>query len=70
MGDRQQSLSRRRVVAGAGTVGALATAAALLPVSRELAPVATVKAVPTASPGAAGYRETEHVLHYYRTTLV
>ena len=70
MGDRQQNLSRRRVVAGAGTVGALATAAAMLPATKGTAPVKTVKAAPVAPPDAAGYRETEHVLHYYRTTRV
>ena len=70
MNDRQQNLSRRRVIAGAGTAGTLATAAALLPAFKSPALGETVKSVPMVSPDAAGYRETEHVLHYYRTTLV
>ena len=69
MSDRQQKLSRRHVVAGVGTAGALAAAAAVLPVGRQVAEgVAGVS--PTASPGAQGYRETAHVLHYYQTARV
>ena len=70
MSDSQQNLSRRRVIAGAGTAGTLAVAGAMLPASKSPALGETVKAVPTVPPGAAGYRETEHVLRYYRTTLV
>ena len=68
MNDRQQKLSRRKMVAGVGTVGALTAAAALLPTSKP-APSEAAKTLPT-SAEASGYRETDHVLHYYRTTLV
>ena len=69
MSDRQQNLSRRKVVAGVGTVGALAAAASGLPVLRDAAPVEAATAPPL--PELNGrYRETDHVLHYYRTARV
>ncbi len=61
-------LSRRRLFAGAGTAGALAAAAAVLP---------TVHPEPAAAPadkqadaGKEGYRLTEHVRRYYQTAKV
>jgi hypothetical protein len=62
------ALSRRGLVTAAAGAGALAAATQLLP----SAPVALPAAQPPATgPGAArGYRLTEHVKHYYRTTLV
>ena len=73
MSDRQQNLSRRHVVAGVGTAGALAAAAAVLPVGRQVATgmaAGVAEMSPAASPGAQGYRETAHVLRYYQTTRV
>ena len=70
MNDPKSKLSRRHLVAGAGTVGALAAAAVVLPGAREAEPVAA----PTGAkpePGApAGYRLTAHVQRYYQTTKV
>lgn len=60
-------ISRRRVFAGAGVAGAAAAAAALLP-RTPAAPA--VQAAAKVEETAAGYRESEHVLHYYRTTRV
>lgn len=61
-------LSRRRLFAGAGTAGALATAAAVLPLQREAQPVA---AEPKPAPEAGGgYQLTAHVKQYYQTTKV
>ena len=63
-------LSRRHVVAGAGTVGALAAAAAALPLVSKV-PAAT--AVAGAKPQAElqdGYQLTDHVKRYYQTTKV
>ena len=69
MSDRQQNLSRRHVVAGVGTAGALAAAAVVLPTGRQVAEgVAEVS--PAALPEAGGYRETAHVLRYYQTARV
>ncbi|TXC65593.1 formate dehydrogenase [Piscinibacter aquaticus] len=56
------ALSRRTVFAGAGAVGALAAAAAVVPAARE----ATVAAAPADKPEqAGGYRLSEHVKQYY-----
>lgn len=69
MNDPKSKLSRRHVVAGAGTVGALAAAAVVLPGAREAEPAAA--AGPRAEAGeAAGYRLTAHVQRYYQTTKV
>jgi len=67
---RIPEISRRRLIfAGAGTAGALAAAAAVLPVVRE--------AAPSALPGQkdepdrdGGYQLTQHVLRYYETAKV
>ena len=62
-------LSRRRLFAGAGTAGALAAAAAVLPLQREAGPVAA--AAPKAVPDAGGgYQLTAHVQRYYQTAKV
>ncbi|WP_341886902.1 formate dehydrogenase [Variovorax sp. YR752] len=61
-------LSRRTVFAGAGTAGALAAAAALLPKATVEAPVAETK--PEADTAKGGYQVTQHVLRYYQTTRV
>lgn len=68
MNDPQSKLSRRRVFAGAGTLGALAAAAAVLPVAQDAAPVAA-KTQPEADQ-AGGYRLTAHVQRYYQTTKI
>jgi hypothetical protein len=61
-------LSRRTLFAGAGTVGALAAAASLVPGVRDAAPEAVA---PAAKPErGGGYALTEHVKHYYRTTRI
>lgn len=65
---RQPELKRRRLFAGAGTVGALAATAAVLPLVKEAEPAA---AEPQPAPEkGGGYRLSEHVLRYYRTTKV
>jgi hypothetical protein len=62
------ALSRRSLFAGAGTVGALAAAAAALPLVRPAEP-AVAAALPKADE-AGGYQLTEHVQHYYRTARI
>lgn len=65
-----QALNRRTALAGAGAVGAAAAAAALLSRTPAApAPEAVAKAAEKAD-AAVGYRESEHVLHYYRTARV
>jgi alpha/beta superfamily hydrolase len=61
-------LSRRNLFAGAGTAGALAAAAAVLPLQREAAPVVVV-AKPAPEAGG-GYQLTAHVQRYYQTAKV
>ncbi len=60
-------LSRRTVFAGAGTAGALAAVAAVLPKAPADAVAAAAKA---AAAKPTGYQETQHVLRYYQTTRV
>ncbi len=65
----QQPLARRSVLAGAGTAGALAAAAALLP-GRNASPPTTETAAQAPTDTNTGYRLTEHVAQYYRTARV
>ncbi len=62
-------LSRRRLFAGAGTAGALAAAAAVLPLQREAAPVAAPTPKPAPEAGG-GYQLSAHVQRYYQTAKV
>ena len=63
-----KTLSRRTLFAGAGTVGAIAAAASVMPAS-VLSPGEQAQAKEPPAQGG-GYQLTEHVKHYYRTTLV
>jgi len=61
-------LSRRRLFAGAGTAGALASVAAVLPL-QHAAPVAQASPKPAPEAGG-GYQLTAHVQRYYQTAKV
>ena len=61
------TLTRRRIFAGAGGVGALAAVAAVLPAVKTEAP-AEVQAAADEKDGV--YRVTEHVKRYYQTARV
>ena len=63
------ALSRRTLFAGAGTLGALAAAAAVLPGAKDEPAVASADPAATADAGQ-GYRLTEHVKRYYQTARV
>ena len=69
MSDPKQTVNRRAALAGAGTAGALAAAAALLPGTLQGTPAQVADAKP-APDGAAGYRLTEHVKRYYATARI
>jgi hypothetical protein len=69
MNQPKNPLHRRTVLAGAGGVGALAAAAAVLPAAQPPSPARKVTAQ-SAAEGAAGYRLSEHVKRYYATTRV
>jgi len=63
-------MSKRRLFAGAGTAGALAAAAVVLPLAR---PGEALEAKPEPRPApdeGGGYQLTEHVLRYYQTARV
>ena len=63
-----RSVSRRTLFAGAGTAGALAAAASLLPAARD---VSQAPATPKAPPEkGGGYQLTEHVQRYFKTTRI
>lgn len=63
-----RSVSRRILFAGAGTAGALAAAAKLLPAVRETAEAPPSPKEPPAKGG--GYQLSEHVQRYFKTTRV
>lgn len=68
MSQPKSKLSRRTLFAGAGTAGALAAAATLLPGAvQESAPAPQAKQPPAKG---GGYHVTEHVKRYYQTTLI
>ena len=64
--------TRRRVFAAAGTAGALAAAAAVLPGASRPAgePAAPAPAAHEPRDSAGGYQLSEHVQRYYRTARV
>jgi hypothetical protein len=68
MDQPRSKLSRRQVFAGAGSAGALAAVAAVLPRPAE-PPQAKTEPRPAPERGG-GYQETQHVLHYYQTARV
>ena len=69
MSPTKSPLSRRRLFAGAGTAGALAAVATVLPLQREAAPLAEAASKPAPESGG-GYQLTAHVKQYYQTAKV
>lgn len=68
MSQPKSKLSRRTLFAGAGTAGALAAAATLLPGALREADETPQAKEPPAKGG--GYQLTEHVKQYYKSTLI
>lgn len=64
--ETQGKLSRRTLFAGAGTVGAVAAVASLLPSAQPVEQAA--QELKPAPQKGGGYQLTEHVKHYYQTT--
>lgn len=62
--------TRRAALAGAGTAGALAAAAAVLPLGKPAADVAVATKPQDEAQSTGGYQLTEHVKRYYRTARV
>jgi len=68
MTEPRARLSRRTLFAGAGTAGAVAAAASLLPGTvKQAEALAPAKAPPDKG---GGYQLTEHVKRYYKSALV
>jgi len=68
MSQPKMKLSRRTLFAGAGTAGAVAAAAKLLPgVVQDTASTPQFKQTPAKG---GGYQVTEHVKRYYKSTLI
>lgn len=63
-------LSRRTLFAGAGTAGALAAAASLVPAAREAQPATTAASQPEPPARGGGYHLSERVKRYYQTTTL
>lgn len=70
MSDRKNPLSRRQVVAGAGTAGAAAAVASLLPLGQAPQAPAAAEAARSADATQPGYRLTAHIERYYQTAKV
>ncbi len=68
MSQPKSKLSRRQLFAGAGTAGAVAAAASLLPGAVQQPVAAPETREPPARGG--GYQLTDHVKRYYKSTLV
>lgn len=66
MKDEQKKLSRRGFILGVGAGGAAAVAA----VVGTRAPESVQEAAAEEAPKTDGYRLSEHVRRYYRSTLV
>ena len=61
-------VSRRKLFAGAGALGAIAATASLLP---SAGPMIEAKAPVKPAPAkGGGYHLSEHIKRYYKTTLV
>ena len=68
MSETKRKLSRRHLFAAAGTVGAVAAAASLVPGAVH-EPISEAQAKEPPERGG-GYHLSEHVKRYYQTTLV
>ncbi len=68
MSQPKSKLSRRTLFAGAGTAGAIAAAATLLP--QVVQPTAATPHAQKPPAKGGGYRLSEHVKRYYQTTLI
>jgi hypothetical protein len=67
MSQPQAKLSRRTLFAGAGTAGAIAAAATVIPHVVQQEPAAPDERKPAPEKGG-GYQLTDHVKRYYKTT--
>jgi hypothetical protein len=69
MGSSSTKLSRRSIFAGAGAAAGVAAVATLVPSTPKDSPGADTAQRPAPSRGG-GYRLSEHVKQYYKTTRI
>jgi cysteine synthase len=69
MSQPKPTLSRRTIFAGAGTAGAIAAVASLLPAAQPVQEAAVEPLKPPPANGG-GYSLSAHVQRYYKTTRV
>lgn len=69
MKNDQPKLARRGFLAGAGILAAAAGAVTLTRPTADTT-LAAAPTVPDATGDAAGYRVSEHIRKYYKTTLI
>jgi hypothetical protein len=70
MSESQNKPSRRGFMWGAAAVGAAAAAVTTLPKTQAPETAAAQDPQPNPPANGGGYRVTEHVRRYYKTTLV
>lgn len=71
MSESRTQRSRRGFMWGTAVAGAAAAAVATLPRTETAAPITGASEQPPAPPeNGGGYRLSEHVKRYYKTTLV
>ena len=70
MSDSQTKPSRRGFMLGAAVAGAATAAAVALPKGEQAEATPVTEKNPPAPENGGGYRLSEHVKHYYRTTLI
>jgi hypothetical protein len=70
MGDSKQTVQRRTALAGAGALGAVAAAAALLPGQQPVATQASAAPASGDASASGGYRLTEHIQRYYASARI
>lgn len=66
----QSRIARRTFFAGMGVAAAAATAASIAAKLTPKSPIQTVDQAPPEPPQSGGYRLTEHIKKYYRTTTI
>lgn len=70
MSESQSRPSRRGFIRGAAVAGAATAAVATLPRAPGVAPAPVAQPQPPAPENGGGYRLSEHVQRYYKTTRV
>jgi hypothetical protein len=68
--DESKKVPRRTALAGVGALGAVATAAVLLPGQQPSTTQTPATGAPNEGAAGSGYRLTEHIKRYYASTRI